>query len=347
MSKEVTRPFLFIGTGLLLFIAFVMNLGLGSVEIPLSRVWNVIMGESSVATDRTIVLDIRLPRALAAILAGIGLAISGLQMQTLFRNPLAGPSVLGINSGASLGVGLLVLGGGPVQDFLQLGDMNATGSWSLVLASMLGSAGILFLVLLLSYRLSDPVTLLILGIMIGNLTFAVVSIWQYFSDPGRIKEFMIWSFGDLGGITNAQLPYLAVSIAAGTLLAFTLQKELDRYLLGETYARSMGSNILRTRIGTIISTSLLTGSITAFCGPIGFIGIAIPHMTRSILRTSKHGSTILGSLLLGPLILLLCDMVARLPGYGSTLPISAVTSLIGAPLVIGVILRRKELGRSF
>ncbi len=347
MRKERARPFLFIAAAILLILAFLLNLGLGSVDIPISRVWDALMGNSRIPTDRTIVLDIRFPRAAAAILAGIGLALSGLQMQTLFRNPLAGPSVLGINSGASLGVGLLILAGGPVQDFLQIGDMNASGSWALILASMLGSGAILFIVLLLSYRLSDPVTLLILGIMIGNLTFAIVSIWQYFSEPGRIKDFMIWSFGDLGGVTNAQLPYLVLAIGAGSLLAFTLQKELDRYLLGETYARSMGSNIQRTRIGTILSTSLLTGSITAFCGPIGFIGIAIPHMTRALLRTSKHGSTILGSLLLGPIVLLLCDMVARLPGSSSTLPISAVTSLIGAPLVIGVILRRKELGRSF
>ncbi len=347
MKRFVPHPLLFLGALTLLFIAFLLNLCLGSVELSFERVWGALWGEAQHATDRTIVREIRFPRAATAILAGIGLAISGLQMQTLFRNPLAGPSVLGINSGASLGVGLLVLAGGPVQHFLDLGDASILGSWSLIVASMLGSAAILFIVLLLSYRLSDPVTLLILGIMIGNLTFSIVSIWQYFSDPGRIKEFMIWSFGDLGGVTNAQLPYLALAIGAGCILAFALQKELDRFLLGETYARSMGSNIERARIGTILSTSLLTGSITAFCGPIGFIGIAIPHMTRAILRTSKHGSTMLGSLLLGPLILLICDMIAQLPGYGSTLPISAVTSLIGAPLVIGVILRRKELGRSF
>ena len=347
MKTKRSQVLLILGSLLILFGTFFLNLCIGSVELPFDRVWDALMGQSRYATDGTIVRDIRFPRAMTAVLAGIGLALSGLQMQTLFRNPLAGPSVLGINSGASLGVGLLVLAGGPVQHFLDLSEATALGSWSLIIASMLGSAAILFIILLLSYRLGDPVTLLILGIMIGNLTFSVVSIWQYFSDPGRIKEFMLWSFGDLGGVTNAQLPYLTLAIAAGTILAFALQKELDRFLLGETYARSMGSNIERTRIGTILSTSLLTGSITAFCGPIGFIGIAIPHMARAILRTSKHGSSMLGSLLLGPIILLVCDMIAKLPGYGSTLPISAVTSLIGAPLVIAVILRRKELGRSF
>lgn len=347
MIPSRNHPLLFLGLGVLLLVAFLTNLCIGSVELPFSRIWDALIGSGELATDRIIVRNIRLPRATTAVLAGIGLAISGLLMQTLFRNPLAGPSVLGINSGASLGVGLLVLAGGPVEHFLNLGEASALGSWSLIIASMLGSALILFVVLLLSYRLSDPITLLVLGIMIGNLTFSIVSIWQYFSDPGRIKDFMLWSFGDLGGVTNAQLPYLAIAIGAGTLLALALQKEMDRYLLGETYARSMGSNIERSRIGTVLATSLLTGSVTAFCGPIGFIGIAIPHMTRGILGTSRHGSTMLGSLLFGPLILLICDMVAQMPGYGSTLPISAVTSLIGAPLVIAVILRRKDLGKSF
>ncbi|MFB6258777.1 MAG: iron chelate uptake ABC transporter family permease subunit [Flavobacteriales bacterium] len=347
MGPLRSRSVLFLLAGLLLLAVFILNLCIGSVDLPLSRVWDALIGNSQEASDQTIVWDIRLPRALTAILGGIGLALSGLQMQTLFRNPLAGPSVLGINSGASLGVGLLVLTSGPVREFLELEGLDPWGSWTLIIASMLGSALILFVVLLFSYRLSDPITLLILGIMIGNLTYSIVSIWQYFSEAGKIKGFMIWSFGDLGGVTHAKLPYLALAIGLGTLIAFSLQKELDRFLLGETYAKSMGSNILKTRIGTILSTSLLTGSITAFCGPIGFIGIAIPHMTRALLRTSKHGSTMLGSLLLGPIILLLCDMVARLPGYSSTLPISAVTALIGAPLVITVILRRRDIGRSF
>jgi iron complex transport system permease protein len=207
MNAIRSHPFLFIGAMLLLFGTFFLNLCIGSVEIPFDRVWDALLGDSQQATDRTIVRDVRLPRAITAVLAGIGLAISGLQMQTLFRNPLAGPSVLGINSGASLGVGLLVLAGGPVSHFLDLGEASALGTWSMIMASMMGSAAILFIVLLFSYRLSDPITLLILGIMIGNLTFAIVSIWQYFSDPGRIKEFMLWSFGDLGGVTHAQLPY--------------------------------------------------------------------------------------------------------------------------------------------
>lgn len=347
MRLGSSHPVLFLLAGLALFGVFSLNIGLGSVNIPLHRVWDALLGFSENSTDITIVREIRLPRAITAVLAGVGLAISGLLMQTLFRNPLAGPSVLGINSGASLGVGLLVLAGGSAHHFLELGNVTALGSWSLIISSMLGSAAVLFVVLLLSYRLSDPVTVLVLGIMIGNLTFAIVSIWQYFSEPGRIKDFMIWSFGDLGGVSSAQLPYLTLAIGAGTLLAFALIRELDRFLLGETYARSMGSDIERTRIGTILATSILTGSITAFCGPVGFIGIAIPHMTRALLRTSKHGSTMTGCLLLGPSILLLCDVVAKMPGYSSTLPISAVTSLIGAPLVIAVILRRKELGRSF
>lgn len=347
MKPSRTRNLLFAAAGLLLLFAFFLDLVLGSVDLSFARVWEALLGEGGSATDRTIVREIRFPRAIAAVLAGIGLALSGLQMQTLFRNPLAGPSVLGINSGASLGVALLILAGTGVQDLLNIDALDPTGTWSIILASMLGSAAILFIILLLSYRLTDAVTLLILGIMIGNLTFSLVSIWQYFSAPGQIKEFLIWSFGDLGGVTNSQLPYWGMAIGLGVLLTLSLQKELDRYLLGETYAKSMGSNVQRTRIGVILSTSLLTGSITAFCGPIGFIGIAIPHMTRSLLRTSKHGSTMLGCLLLGPLILLVCDMVAQMPGMENTLPISAVTSLVGSPIVIAIILRRKDLGRSF
>lgn len=332
-----------------LVLLFFMDLALGSVELPFSTLWEALIrsDDGEAGSAHWIVREIRFPRSLCVIVAGIGLSLSGLQMQTLFRNPLAGPSVLGINSGATLGVALLILAGGPVKEFFMVQDLNPWGNWSLVIASMLGSGLILFVILLFSHRLKDPVTLLVLGVMIGQLSFSLVSIWQYFSDPGRIKDFLIWSFGDPGGVTNAQLPYLSLAIGAGALITFLLQKDLDRYLLGETYARSMGSNIRRTRIGIILSTSLMTGAITAFCGPIGFIGIAIPHMTRALLGSSRHGLTVPGCLLIGPVVLLLCDIIAQLPGHSTNLPISAVTSLIGAPLVIGLILQRKELGRNF
>ncbi|MEL6250447.1 MAG: iron ABC transporter permease [Bacteroidota bacterium] len=332
----------------LLFVFFILDLLLGSVQISIGDVWASLWGsDSAPRVERNIIQKIRLPKALTAILVGAGLSVGGLQMQTLFRNPLAGPSVLGISSGASLGVALLmfVLGGsGAIWGFANL---EISGSSLLVLAASLGAALIFFLILLLSYRIRDNVVLLILGIMMGFITSSLVSIWQYFSDPGLIQDYLIWTFGSLGGVSREKLLILSICVGIGVFIAFLLSKALNMLLLGENYARGLGLHIQQTRIWIILSTSLLTGSIVGFCGPIGFIGIAVPHLTRSLFNTSDHRILIPTSCLIGAIIMLGCDLIAQLPGYSIALPINAVTALIGAPVVIVVILKRRNLQRSF
>lgn len=343
------RPFYFVllvaGVGVL----FLLNLVLGSVDIPLGDILNILLGGQSVENPawQKIVVNIRIPRAVTAILAGSALSLGGLQMQTLFRNPLAGPSVLGITAGASLGVAVVMLAAGTITSVFAIQQLSAMGSWLIVIAASLGSAGVLLLILLISIKVRDNVTLLIIGLMIGNVTIALVSIWQYFSQPEQIQDYLIWTFGSLGGVPLNQLWILGGVALAGGGIALSLSKSLNGLLLGENYARSMGLSVSSARIWIIVSTSLLAGGITAFCGPIGFVGIAVPHLTRSLLGTNDHRVLIPGTLLMGALLLLACDIIAQVPGSATTLPISAVTSLIGSPVVIWVIIQRKNLQASF
>lgn len=331
-----------------LAVLFLLNLALGSVDIPISDIFSIITGQGAAHSSwEKIVINIRLPRATTAILAGSALSVGGLQMQTLFRNPLAGPSVLGITAGASLGVAVVMLASGMITSIFAIQQLSAMGSWVIVIAASLGSAAVLLLILLISVKVPDNVTLLIIGLMIGNITIALVSIWQYFSDPEQIQDYLIWTFGSLGGVPLNQLWILGVVAFGGALIALLLSKSLNGFLLGENYARSMGLSVQGTRIWTIISTSLLAGGITAFCGPIGFIGIAVPHLTRSLLGTNDHRVLIPGTLIMGAILLLACDIIARVPGSATTLPISAVTSLVGSPVVIWVIIKRKNLQASF
>lgn len=327
---------------------FVVNLALGSVDIP---PWDILAiltgGEGAADSWRKIVINIRLPRAVTAILAGSALSVSGLLMQTLFRNPLAGPSVLGITAGASLGVAIVMLAAGTITTMFAIQQLSALGSWLIVGAASVGSAAVLLLILLISLKVRDNVTLLIIGLMIGNITIAMVSIWQYFSRPEQIQDYLIWTFGSLGGVALDQLWILGLVAAAGTGIALILVKPLNGFLLGENYARSMGLSVASARIWIILSTSILAGGITAFCGPIGFVGIAVPHLTRSLLGTNDHRVLIPGTLLMGALLLLACDIIAQVPGTATTLPISAVTSMIGSPVVIWVIVQRKNLQASF
>ncbi len=327
---------------------FLLNLALGSVDIPLDEIVQVLLGDESVRNSwQKIVINIRIPRAVTAILAGSALSLGGLLMQTLFRNPLAGPSVLGITAGASLGVAVVMLAGGTITTIFAIQQLSALGSWLIVGAASVGSAAVLLLILLISIKVRDNVTLLIIGLMVGNMTIALVSIWQYFSRPEQIQDYLIWTFGSLGGVPLEQLWILGTVTIAGTLIALLLVKPLNGLLLGESYARSMGLSVTSSRIWIIISTSLLAGGITAFCGPIGFIGIAVPHLTRSLFGTNEHRVLIPGTVLMGALLLLVCDVIAQVPGTATTLPISAVTSMIGAPVVIWVIIQRKNLQASF
>ncbi len=326
---------------------FMLSLAVGSVEIPLEQIVTVLLGGEAERTAWTnIVLKFRLPKALTAMLAGMALGVSGLMMQTFFRNPLAGPFVLGVSSGASLGVAVVVLSTGTVGGLL-LAGLGVSGDLLLALAAGIGAGLTMVLVLLVSMRIQSSMTLLILGLMFGYLVSALVSLLLYFAVPERIQAYINWTFGTFGGVTWDQLPILAGVVTIGLVLAFLLTKSLNALLLGENYARSLGMNVFVARIGIVSSTALLAGVVTAFCGPIGFIGIAVPHLCRSLFNTSDHRLLVPGTILMGAIVALCASLIAEVPGNNLVLPLNAVTALIGAPIVIGVILRQRNIGKSF
>ena len=290
-----------------------------------------------------IIEKIRLPKAMTAVLVGCGLSVSGLQMQTLFRNPLAGPSVLGITAGASLGVALVMLSAGTITSLYTIKELGISGSWLIIVASSLGAALIMVMIVTISSSLKDNVIVLIIGVMIGNITLSIISIWQYFSSPELIKDYLMWTFGSLGGVTGEQLMILAIVVATGLLISYFSSKLLDALLLSDNYARSMGLTVQRARILIVGSTSLLAGGITAFCGPIGFIGIAVPHLARALFNTSSHRILIPACCLIGTALMLICDIVAQLPGSQTVLPINVITALVGSPVVIWIIAGPKKL----
>jgi len=345
-SQPKSNKLLMICLMVLAGICFIVDIILGSVTIPFGEVVHIIFSHESENTAWLFIIEkIRIPKALTAVLVGCGLSVSGLQMQTLFRNPLAGPSELGITSGAGLGVAAVMLTGG--SSLYAIRELGVSGSWLIIAMASLGSGLVLSLILLIAGRIRDNVILLIVGIMIGTITLSVVSIWQYFSQPEQLQEYIMWTFGSLGGVTGYHLYVLSGVVLLGLLLAIISSKSLNVILLGENYARSMGLTVGRSRLIIMAGTSVLTGSITAFCGPIGFIGIAIPHITRSILGTSDHRILIPGVCLVGTVLMLICDIIAQLPGSETILPINVVTSLLGAPVVIWVIVSRNNLRSSF
>lgn len=333
---------------LTLILLFLLDIGLGSVRIPVADTIRVLLGQS-VENEawEAIILKIRLPRSITAILVGAALSVGGLQMQTLFRNPLAGPSVLGITAGASLGVAAVMLAAGGVATAFSIRQLDLGGSWMIIIASTVGAALVLIVILGISFKIKDNVVMLIVGIMVANITIAVVSIWQYFSDPEQIQEYILWTFGSLGGVTNQQLGALSLIVVSGIIFTFFLSKTLNVLLLGENYAQSMGLNIRRSRILIIAVTSILAGAITGFCGPIGFVGIAVPHLTRSFLNTSDHKVLIPSCVLVGGILMLLCDIISQVPGSQTVLPVNAITAMIGSPIVIWIIVKRRNLKSSF
>ena len=345
-SRPKSYKLIMTGLSVLAGICFIVDIILGSVTIPFGEVVHIIFSHESENTAWLFIIEkIRIPKALTAVLVGCGLSVSGLQMQTLFRNPLAGPSELGITAGAGLGVAAVMLTGG--SSLYAIRELGVSGSWLIIAMASLGSGLVLSLILLIAGRIRDNVILLIVGIMIGTITLSVVSIWQYFSQPEQLQEYIMWTFGSLGGVTGYHLHVLSGVVLLGLLLAFISSKSLNVILLGENYARSMGLTVGRSRLIIMAGTSLLTGSITAFCGPIGFIGIAIPHITRSLFGTSDHRILIPGVCLVGTVLMLICDIIAQLPGSETILPINVVTSLLGAPVVIWVIVSRNNLRSSF
>ncbi len=325
---------------LLVPIFFLADLLIGSHYISITDVTNALFHSKN--ADSQIVLIIfqfRIPKAITAVLAGAALSVAGLQMQTIFRNPLAGPDILGVSSGASLGVALLVLGTGGL---IGGGIVSIIGSWGIVAAAWIGSGLILFVIVLISSRIKDIMTILILGILLSSAISAIVNILQYFSNESMLKSFVVWTMGSLGSVTNVQLYVLLPSVLLGIVIAFLSSKFLDAFLLGENYARSMGMNIRFARFTVFLSTSILAGSITAFCGPIGFIGIAVPHLARIFMQTAKHSLLVPGTILMGSLMMLVSDIISQLPGSERTIPVNSVTALLGIPIVIWIIMHKKN-----
>ncbi|MCX4310976.1 MAG: iron ABC transporter permease [Muribaculaceae bacterium] len=312
---------------------FILDISVGAVDIPLHDVMAAFTGSDCPPVTVKIVMEIRLVKALTAIAAGAALAVSGLQMQTLFRNPLAGPYVLGISSGASLGVALFILGAPLLGASAIMQSVGITGS------AWIGSALILVVISLLGHRIKDIMVILILGMMFSSGVGAVVQILQYLSRDEALKSFVIWTMGSLGDVTSEQLWILLPAVIGGLALAVSSIKPLNMLLAGEEYARSMGMNPRRSRALIFTSTTLLAGTVTAFCGPVGFIGLAIPHVCRAIFENADHRTLIPGNILAGAAVMLACDIISK----ALILPINAITALIGIPVVIWVVIRNKSM----
>ena len=320
---------------------FLINISLGSVSIPVKEVFNSLTGGvSSKETWEYIIINYRLPKAIAAILTGMGLSISGLLMQTLFRNPLAGPYVLGLSSGASLGVAMVILGSAFLPVFLSTFLLS---SYGIVIASSLGSFLVLLAVLVVSQQLRDTMAILIVGLMFGSLTSAIVGTLTYFSTAEQLQKFTFWSMGNLGNLSWTSISILSICVSIGLLLSLFSIKPLNALLLGENYAKSLGLNYNKARLIIIFATSILAGSITAFAGPIAFVGLAVPHIAKLVFQTSNHTVLFWSTLLFGASIMLICDSISQLPGSDITLPINAVTSIFGAPIVIWLLIRKRKM----
>jgi len=328
----------------LLFISllslFILNISLGSVRIPLKEVFNSLTGQQvSKETWNYIVINYRLPKGITAVLAGMGLSISGLLMQTLFRNPLAGPDVLGLSSGSSLGVAFVIMGSGVMPAFIA---SFMVSSYGIILASCLSSFVVLLAVLLVSQKLRNTMAILIVGLMFSSFTNAIVNVLTYFSNAEQLQKFTFWSLGNLGNLSWTSILILSIAVTIGLILSIFSLKPLDSLLMGENYAKSVGLNFKRMRLVIIVATSILAGSITAFAGPIAFIGLAVPHIAKLVFRTSSHNMLFWSTLLFGAIIMLICDIICQLPGTDITLPINAITSVIGAPVVIWLLLRKRS-----
>lgn len=318
----------------LLIVAFVADIAFGSVNLPLGEVWATLTGQNKDEVYREIILNHRLPKALTAILAGAALSVAGVLMQTLFHNPLAGPDVLGVTSGASLGVALLTLGTSTLPLWLMTG-------WGQVLAAVAGAVCVLLLVIVVSVRVPHAVSLLIIGMMFGNFAGAIVSILQSVSNPDTLKLFITWTFGSLSAVGWNYMWVMAPMIGFGILTGLLLQKQLNVFLLGHNYASGLGISVFRFRLLVILATALLAGTSTAFTGPVAFIGITMPHIARGLFRTANHRIILPASMLCGAVTLLLCDLISQLPGAQATLPINAVTALFGAPVIVWIIAGNK------
>lgn len=324
-----------------LVLTFILNISLGSVSIPFDATLKALFGVKIENTSWSyILIDYRLPKALTAILVGGGLAVSGLLMQTLFRNPLAGPFVLGISSGASLGAALLLMGGSLLSGVTAFQMVNDV---SLAIAASLGSFLVLAVVMLVAHKVKDTMALLIIGLMFGSITAAIVSVFAYFSNAEQLQRFIFWSYGSVGNLSWSQLSLLAGIVLLGLLLSVLSLKSLNAFLLGENYAKSLGIALRKSKLFIIVATGLLAGGITAFAGPIAFIGLAVPHLTRQLFHTMEHRILLPAVFLYGAILMLLCDTIAQLPTSANVLPINAITSIVGAPVVIWLLVRKRKM----
>lgn len=323
-----------------LVMLFFINISSGAVKIPLQDVVQSLTGcQASKPAWQYIIVNYRLPKAITAVLAGMGLSIGGLLMQTLFRNPLAGPDVLGLSSGASLGVAFVILGSGLLPGFAAGFFLSA---YSIVAASVLGSCAVLIAVLAVAQKLRDTMAILIIGLMFGSFTGAIVGVLTYFSTAEQLQKYTFWALGSLGNLPWPTIALLAAVIVAGLLMAALCIKPLNALLLGERYAKSMGINFKKVRLIIILATSILTGSVTAFVGPIAFVGLVVPHMAKLLFKTSNHVLLFWATLLCGSVLMLVCDIFTQLPGSSFVLPINAINSIIGAPVVVGLLISKRK-----
>lgn len=340
MKRPVALYMLLIA--LLIFVFFLLNILLGSVQIPFKDVWHILWGDyNGNEIWQNIVWKSRIPQALTALVAGAGLSVSGLQMQTVFRNPLAGPSVLGISSGASMGVAFVVLLSGTIGG-IALSKVGVMGEIALTISAIIGSLSIMALIIFVSQKVKGNVTLLIIGVMVGYVANAVIGVLKYFSVEEDIRAYVIWGLGSFARVSGNQMT-LFVSIMLVLLpLSFLLVKTLNLLLLGDAYARNLGLNIRRARLQVITCSGVLVAIVTAYCGPIIFLGLAVPHLCRSLFRTSDHRILMPASLLMGGAMALVCNLIARMPGFEGALPVNSVTALVGAPVVISVLFNKRR-----
>lgn len=337
--KSYRNTFLILGFALIV-VAFI-NISLGSVAIPLKFIFEFFFNKTHTHEAwQTILINYRYPKAITAILVGSGLSVSGLLMQTLFRNPLAGPFVLGISSGASLGVAILILG----SSFFGFTLSNLLlSSYGLSLAASLGAFLVLSAVLIAALKVRNTMSILIIGLMFGSLTTSIISVLSYFSNAQELQQYLFWSFGSLGNLSWQELKLFLIIYFIGLISVVFIIKPLNSLLLGENYAKSMGVNIKLVRNSTLIITSILTGVITAFSGPIAFIGLAVPHLTKLLFKTSNHKTLLPAVAITGAIIMLICDSISQLPNSAYTLPINAITSLFGAPIIIWLLIRKRKI----
>lgn len=341
MKKSVTLYILLLA--LSIGVLFLLNLFLGSVDIPFRSIWNILWGmdEGESVIWQNIIWKSRVPQALTAMVAGAGLAVSGLQMQTVFRNPLAGPSVLGISSGASLGVAFVVLLSGSIGG-IALSRLGFMGEIALTMAAIIGALSIMSLIVYVSQKVHGNVTLLIIGVMIGYVANAVIGVLKFFSVEEDIRAYVIWGLGSFARVSGNQMMVFVCIMAVLLPLSFLLIKTLNLLLLGDAYARNLGLNIKRARLQVIACSGVLVAIVTAYCGPITFLGLAVPHLCRGIFRSSDHRILMPASLLAGAALALLCNLIARMPGFEGALPVNSVTALVGAPVVVSVLFKKRR-----